>query len=189
MNSARRGFIPRFVDSPQSEQARWFSEEVLSHESSLRYYVRGAFPAVSDVDDVVQESYLRLWRARVARPIVSSKAFLFAVARNVAYDLVRRARRSPIDPAVDLAGLHSVEERPSAAESLCVQEKIDLLGRAVSSLPVRCREIVILHKIRGLAQRDVAARLGVSEKTVENQVAIGVKRCEEFFRRHGIDRF
>jgi RNA polymerase sigma-70 factor (ECF subfamily) len=169
--------------------ARWFSDEVQSHEPALRSYVRGSFPALRDVDDVVQESYLRLWRARVARPVASSKAFLFAIARNVARDLARRTRRSPINPLVDLAGVQVVEDSPSVADLLGEKEKVDMLGRAVSSLPSRCREIIVLHKIRGLAQREVATRLGVSEKTVENQVAIGVKRCEEFFHRHGIDRF
>jgi RNA polymerase sigma factor (sigma-70 family) len=169
--------------------ARWFSNEVLPHESSLRSFLRGAFPAVRDVDDVVQESYLRLWRARLVHPVTSSRALLFTIARNVARDLMRRACRSPINHLVDFADLHVVEVRPSAAELLCEQEKIELLGRAVGSLPARCREIIILHKILGLAQRAVAEQLGLSEKTVENQVAIGVRRCEEFFRREGIDTF
>ncbi|MGH8016703.1 MAG: RNA polymerase sigma factor [Opitutaceae bacterium] len=84
--------------SPHTDQTRWFAEEVHVHEASLRSYVRGAFPAVHDVV-VVQESYLRIWRARLAQPIVSSKAFLFTVARHVVNDLARRARRSPVHPA------------------------------------------------------------------------------------------
>ena len=174
---------------PDSEQARWFAEEVQPHEPVLRSYLSGAFPSVRDLDDVVQESYLRVWRARLGQPIASSKAFLFTVARRVALDLARRARRSPISPLVDTADLHVLYDGPSAADLLDERQKIELLGEAIGSLPARCREIITLHKVQGLSQSEVAARLGLCAKTVENQVALGVKRCEEFFHRRGIDSF
>lgn len=174
---------------PALSLAKWFADEVQRHEASLRGYLRGSFPAVRDVDDVVQESYLRIWRARLAAPVASSKALLFTVARRVALDLVRRSRRSPINPLVDAADLHVLEERPAAADLLAEREKIDLLGAAIAALPPRCREIIILHKLHGLPQREVARRLGVAEKTVENQVALGVRHCEKFFRQHGIEHF
>ncbi len=159
------------------------------HEPALRGYLRGSFPAVRDVDDVVQESYLRMWRARAEQPIQSARAFLFTVARRLALDLVRREAVSPMQRVADIAGLAVLEERPSVVDTLGQQEKIKLLAQAVGSLPARCREVVLLHKIQGLPQREVAARLGLSEKTVENQVAIGLKRCEEFFRRRGVEYF
>jgi RNA polymerase sigma-70 factor (ECF subfamily) len=175
--------------TPHPEQARWFADEVQAHEGALRGYLRGSFPAVRDVDDVVQESYLRVWRARLARPVTSARALLFTVAQRVALDLVRRSRRSPINPLVDLAALHVLEEGPLAADALAAREKIDLLGAAIAALPERCRAVVILHKLHGLPQREVARRLGLAEKTVENQVALGVRRCAEFFREHGIEHF
>jgi len=81
---------------PHTEQARWFSEEVLPHDPQLKAYLRGAFPSVRDVEDVVQESYLRVWCARATQPIQSTRAFLFRVARNLALDFVRHERASPI---------------------------------------------------------------------------------------------
>jgi hypothetical protein len=60
------------MDTPRSETfappaaalRAWFAEEVQPHDAQLKAYLRGAFPAVRDVEDVVQESYLRVWRAR-----------------------------------------------------------------------------------------------------------------------------
>lgn len=66
------------------EQAQWFANEVHAHASQLKAYLRGAFPSVRDVDDVVQESYLRIWKARAIHPIESAKTFLFTIARRVA---------------------------------------------------------------------------------------------------------
>lgn len=174
---------------PDTETARWFAAEVQPHEPALRGYLRGSFPSVRDVDDVVQESYLRIWKSRTAQPIRSAKAFLFTVARRLALDLVRRETGSPIRGVGDLAELAVVVEERDVVAVITEQDKIRLLAEAVGSLPARCREVVVLHKIQGLPQREVAARLGLAEKTVENQVALGLKRCEEFFRRRGIEYF
>lgn len=169
--------------------ARWFEEEVQAHEPALRTYVQGRFPAVRDVDDVVQESFLRVWRARLAQPIASSKAFLFTVARHVAFDLARRDRRSPVEPCAAIDELPAAAEIPTAEQQLTWCEKVDLLGNAIAQLAPRRREIIVLHKIKGLSQREVARRLGLAEKTVENHVALGVKDCQAFFREHGVEYF
>lgn len=169
------------------DRSQWFVEQVQAHESSLRTYLHSSFPRVRDVDDVVQESYLRVWRARAARPIRSAKAFLFTVARHLAVDLVRRHGNSPVVTVGDLNELSVPDERPSAVEALSAQEKLDLLADAVMALPARCREIVLLRKIQGIPQKIVVEQLGVSERTVENHCRIGVKRCEEYLRASGIN--
>ena len=169
-----------------SEEVRWFSDEVRPHESLLRAYLTKAFPSIRDVDDVVQESYLRILRARLVHPIKSAKAFLFQVARNVAIDGVRRDGISPIDRTRDLARLNVLEDGLGIAERLNRNEKIALLAEAIFSLPSPCQEVVILRKLKGLSQREVAARLGVTEKAVEAQVCRGLKRCEKFLRKRGV---
>jgi len=177
-------------EKPTAERlAEWFEQEVHAHDGQLKSWLRGNFPAVHDVDDVVQESYLRLWKARATQPVRSAKAFLFKIARHVAYDLLRRHKTSPVDPLGDLAALHVIDERPDAAEALARQEKLDLLADAVVALPTRCREIVILHKIKGLPQKEVARLLDLSERTVENQCLLALRRCEKYLRAHGLHGF
>jgi RNA polymerase sigma factor (sigma-70 family) len=172
----------------EPDRARWFLEEVHAHDSSLRAYLRGSFPLVRDVDDVVQESYARVWKARPSEPIRSAKAFLFRVARHLAIDWLRRDRVSPIDGVTDFADLCVLDDRPSVAESACVREETGLLLAAIDALPSRCREIVILRKLRGLSQKEIAALLGLSEQTVQVQIARGVKKCDKFLRSYGVKR-
>ncbi|MDP3072947.1 MAG: sigma-70 family RNA polymerase sigma factor [Opitutaceae bacterium] len=172
--------------SPALEAARWFAKEVHAHDSSLRAYLRGSFPAVKEVDDVVQESYLRIWKARTGHPIACARGFLFRVARNVAINLLNRERNSPLVPVKDLAALAVVEDRPNAATAASLHEELSLLAHAIDALPARCREIVILRRIKHVSQKEIAARLGIAEETVEVQVARGVKRCGEYLKRHGV---
>ncbi|MEO7797185.1 MAG: RNA polymerase sigma factor [Opitutaceae bacterium] len=177
------------MDSPQSEGSRWFVEEVKPHEPVLRSYLRGSFPAVRDIDDVVQESYLRMWKARAAQPVRCAKAFLFTVARHVALNLTARERRSPLIAVGDLAALPVLEEGKNSSETAQKNETLRLLVEALATLPPRCREVTVLRKLRGLSQKEVAATLGIAEKTVDEQLARGVRRCEEYLRKKGITRF
>ena len=182
---------PSAPESSRSvEEARWFTEQVYPHDGQLRAYLCSAFPSTrEEINDLVQESYLRVWKAKATQPIRSAKAFLFTIARRLALDSIRHERGSPILVLDNLAELPVVEEWPDVVEKLTREEKSQLLGQALASLPDRCRDIVYLHKIRGLSQHEVATTLRLSGKTVANQIGIGVSRCERFFRKHGIEYF
>ena len=168
---------------PDEPAGRWFAEDVYAHDSSLKAYLRGSFPSVRDVDDLVQESYLRIWKARAAQPIASAKAFLFTVARRLALDLMRHDRRSPIVGVTDLDQLFVLNKVPDAADTAATAQEIELLAEAVDSLPARCREIFILRRIQGVPQKDIAARLGLSEQTVQVQAARGLRKIEAWMNR------
>ena len=170
------------------DQARWFASEVHLHDSQLKSYLRGSFPAVRDVQDVVQESYLRVWKRHGERPITSVKAFLFKIARNLALNALRRERISPCLAASENVVSNVVEEGPGIAEQVCSREEAMILFAAIDALPGRCREIYILRKLKGLSQKEIAQQLGISEQTVEVQVVRANHRCEAFLRRRGVLR-
>jgi RNA polymerase sigma-70 factor (ECF subfamily) len=91
-----------------------------------------------------------------------------------------------VKPVTDLSVLPVIEDRPGVADAACTREEITLLADAIDSLPARCREILILRKIRGVPQKAIAAQLGLSEQTVQVQVCRGVKRVAEYLHKHGI---
>jgi RNA polymerase sigma factor (sigma-70 family) len=174
------------VSSPRSEQARWFAEEVQPHESSLRRYLRGVFPSLPDVDDLVQESYARLIRARESGRVGYAKAFLFTTARNAALDIFRRRKVVAIDGVENLAALSVAEDRPDAAEAVNKQQELELLSAAVRDLPDRCRQVLTLRLLYGMSQKEIAADLGISEHTVKAQLAKGMRRCADYFEERGV---
>ena len=176
------------VEASDGDHNHWFTEKVHAHDSALRSYLNGSCPTVrASVDDVVQESYLRIWMARAEQPIQSARAFLFRVARNVVLDLIRHNRASPIDNVSHLEGLAVLEDGPDAAEFAARRERINLLAQAIAELPHRCREIFILHKIKGYSRKEVAAQLGLSDRTVGVQSDRAVKRCADFLRKRGVN--
>jgi RNA polymerase sigma factor (sigma-70 family) len=174
------------VSSPPSEQSRWFTEEIQPHESALRSYLRSTFPSLRDVDDLIQESYARLLRARQTGPISYAKAFLFTTARNAALDLFRRRQIVEIETAGDLSHLSLISDGPDASEMVNRQQELELLAESVRVLPERCRHVMTLRLLYGMSQKEIAAELRISEHTVKAQLAKGMKRCVEFFEKRGI---
>jgi RNA polymerase sigma-70 factor (ECF subfamily) len=178
----------RFYPVPplDAEQTRWFVEEVQPHEAALRAYLRLRFPTLRDIDDLVQETYTRLIRARNTGQVNHPKAYLFAAARNAALDLFRREKIVSIDSLADIEQLSVLENRPDAAETACHDQELDILSEAIQALPARCREILTMRKLRGLSHRNIAQALGISEHTVNAQLAIGVLRCRQYLRARGV---
>jgi RNA polymerase sigma-70 factor (ECF subfamily) len=169
--------------TPGIDRSRWFAEEVHVHDGQLKAYLRGSFPSVRDVEDVVQESYLRLWKRRATHPIECAKGFLFQVARRLAIDVLRRRESARTDSVADLEAIEIAEPAPDAADAAARNEELRLLAQAFYALPERCRAVMVLRKIEGLSQREIAARLGISEGTVQVQVGRGLRQMEEFFER------
>lgn len=172
-----------------SKRAAWFAAEVLPHDAQLRAYIRGAFPrAKSELDDLVQESYLRVWRARVPRPHAGVRALLFRVARHVTLDFLRRVRRSPVDFVSQPEATAPTDETPTGADLLTRQERIDALIASILSLPPRGREVLLHRKFHGYSQRETAARLGISEKTVDEHLARALRRLGVELARREIEK-
>jgi len=185
MNStAGHGLAPvaPMTTAEKAEQARWFAENLQPHESRLRGWLRARFPSLTDLDDLVQESYARLIRAREGGKVVNIRNYLFATARNAALDLFRRNRIVAIEGVENIDVLPVLENGPDQAESLDHDEDLALLAAAVQALPRRCRQVLLLQKIHGLSYKEIAARLGISERTVNAQIAKGVLRCRDFVR-------
>lgn len=169
-----------------TDRARWFAEEVQPHEARLRAWLRARFSTLRDIDDVVQEAYLRIWRARAGGRIEHPKSYLFNTARNAALDRVRRERVVPFERLTDRETSFVLEGGDDAGSN-CDAE-LELLAAAVRALPQRCREVFILRKYHGLSHEAIAARLGITPNTVNAQITAAMIRCREHFRAHGLLR-
>jgi len=168
------------------ELAAWFTREVQPHEPALRAYLRTQFGSLSDHDDVVQDTYVRLLRAKERGPIASARGLLFATARNAARDLIRRRAVAQTFPITESDASCVFDEAPGVAETVSRRQESDLLAAAIAELPPRCREILVLRKFENLSHREIAQRLGIAEHTVEAQLTKALHRCEDYFARHGL---
>ena len=100
--------------------------------------------------------------------------------------MLRRRETSRTEAVCDLAALPVLDHKPSAADAACQSEELWLLAQAIHALPARCREVMILRKIEGLSQKEIAVRLGIAEGTVQVHIGRGLRQLEDFFLQ--IDR-
>jgi len=170
------------------ERNAWLAKDILVHERALRGYLSRFFKSVADVEDAVQETYARLLALNesASAAVRNWHAFLFASARNVALDRIRKARVVSLDSMAEMGNAAVLDQAPSAEDALNARQELTLLLETIGSLPDRCREALTLRKLYGLSQREIAQRLAISESTVEKHVAYGVRLCaERMFARRG----
>lgn len=177
-------------DSPNagpsgSKLTDWFAREVLPHETLLRSWLRGRFSQVRDLDDVIQESYLRVMRARAAGHIEHAKAYLFNTARNVAIDRIRREKVVCFEPLTDSEGSFVLEEENDSHALAATQSELEMLTDAIRTLPERCREVLLLRKFHGLSHEEIATRLGITRCTVNAHITTAMLRVRTYFRDRG----
>ncbi len=171
---------------PPTEPARWFSAHVQPYEPALRAYLQKRFPALPDHDDLLQETYLRTLRAYEGGRVTHAKAFLFTTARNAAIDLFRRRRGRDHEPISDASALPLLDEAPGFGEALEREQRLEVLLEAILALPERCRQVMMLRHLDGLAYKEIAERLGISPETVKVHMIKGIKDCTRFFQRRGM---
>ena len=132
-----------------------------------------------DVEDIVQETYVRLCQVGAPERIRHPKSYLYKTARNLALDSLKRAEHRLTESWDDrehglgLMGTGADETFEKAVSS----EEFGLFCEAVRRLPVQARRVFVLKKVYGYSQREIAGELGLSESTVEKHVALAVRRC------------
>lgn len=153
----------------------WFAREILSHEGALVRYLLRTWRNSDEVHDLRQEIYIRVYEAGAkARPL-SPKSFLFTTARNLMADRVRRTRVVSIEAVGDLESLHVPIDSISPEQRINAHQELRHLAQAFDDLPPKCREVVWMRRVEEVPQKEVANRLGISEKTVEKHVIKGVR--------------
>ena len=132
---------------------------------------RSAFNLLRDraaCEDLIQEVFIKIWDRHGKLEInISLRSYLYAAMRYAVYRQIRTGNvREDIFDTI-LERLHT----PAAYGQLEHRELLSQIDAIVATLPERCREVYQLSRNEQLSHKEIAARLGISPKTVENQIA------------------
>jgi len=153
---------------------------VVAQGPRLRAFVRRQVADLSEVEDIVQDTFVELVSAyRLMKPIEHVAAWLMRVARNRIIDRFRRhsrkssigepASRPDTDPGSEPVTVLEEWLAPEAAgpEANYVREVLaDELAAALDELPTEQREVFIAHELEGRSFKDLAAETGVGVNTL-----------------------
>lgn len=169
------------MTAQEAHAYRQFQQHFTNYYSPLCNY---AFTFVNDrelSEDIVQELFTKIWEEK--RELVMSESirfYLFTAVRNNCISHLRKEKRSPEV---------GWEEETAAEIPIVPGQKEDyrsLLLLAIEALPPKCREIFLLSRMGNLSYKEIAEFLGLSVKTVENQLGKALKIMRNILREHGI---
>jgi len=134
-----------------------------------------------EIEDIVQETYVRICQMDKREPIEQPKSFLMKTARNLAYDHLKKAETRLTD-GVENDCDFDVEAliHDEVFKSIASNEEFAHFCEAVRQLPVQCRRVFVLKKVYGYSQKEIAKEMKLSESTVEKHIAVGFKRCASY---------
>nr|WP_294945176.1 RNA polymerase sigma-70 factor [uncultured Mucilaginibacter sp.] len=146
--------------------------EVLYKKYSPRLYY-AAYNLFRDKDvceDLVQELFIDLWTKRNNLNITSLEWYLKVAIKNRVLMYIRTQRAT-----LDVSAIEVLAEKYSADSQLLQHDISRVLDDNVAQLPEKCRQIFTLSRKEYLSNKEIATRLGISIKTVENQMTIALR--------------
>lgn len=168
------------MSEPQSARKGDIEAVYRRLRGSLMRYASRYFRRPQEVEDVVQETFVRVIEAQQTRGTQVSDAYFFRTTRNLALNRLDRCDHRLTDTVGDLLDQTVIQESPSLEEQFESRERFELFCRAVRELPVKCRRVFVLRRVYGLSHREIAERMGISVKTVEVHLTKAIVRCTDY---------
>ncbi|MFA9389984.1 MAG: RNA polymerase sigma-70 factor [Prolixibacteraceae bacterium] len=145
---------------------------------------RYAFYLTNDksiAEDLVQELFISLWEKRDSLQIESVKSYLYTAVKNRSLNFLQSYYKKNIQ-----FGITGKDDSVSNStkEEVEYNELTLLLKEAVKTLPPKCYSVFFLKRFEYLSTKEIAGKLHLSEKTVENQMTIALKKIAVFLDRY-----
>ena len=160
------------------------------HQRALVASVEARVRSRIDAEDIVQEAWIRAL-AQVAddevhAPIRSLKAYLHRIAANLSIDHLRRRKvRAHLEAgSIDAAVLQIASDAPLADAVLIETQRQRMFEAALRSLPARARRVLLLSRVEGWTYPRIAAKLGISVRTVSNDLERALSQCLSLLVEH-----
>ena len=145
----------------------------------LCQYVYSLLMDKNDTEDVVQELFLNIWKNRERIEIKENVGgYLYKMAKHLALNHLRSK--------VYFNNLSETQDQLSYEDNLVESEfRIALYG-CIDHLPDRCKEVLLLHRIKGLKQKEISEKLDISVKTIKNQIWTSLQKLRRCLELKGI---
>jgi len=164
----------RLADGDHSALRFFFDKYYDDLCNFVNLYIRNKLVA----EDIVQDIFVYLWEKRgVINMDTSVKSYLLKAARN---KYLNHLRNEKSQQAINLKVIANIVTTEAPNYNLLDVGRIEgFINESIEKLPPRCREVYLLHKHENLSYRQIASRMAISEKTVENQMTIAIRKLRE----------
>jgi len=156
-----------------------FEKAVLPHLNAAYNLARWLTRNDHDAEDVVQDAYLRALRFFGGFRGDDGRAWLLAIVRNTCYDFLRSHRPQELTEAFD-EEVHTTVDNDQSPETVLIRRADQaMVRRAVETLPLPLREVIILRELEGLSYKEIADASGIKIGTVMSRLARARARLQQ----------
>lgn len=139
----------------------------------------------SDIEDVLQETFLKSYVVWLREHIEKPENYLFRTARNISLSYLSSSNTVLTDYIDDLQLNDVLKSHDSVLSTLEREEKFNLFCAATRELPMQCRQVFVLKKVYGLSHSEISDRLGISINTTNKHLAKALAKLTVFMRENG----
>jgi len=174
MSDAADADVDRGMNLKRSTLAKFASEAAEHYSAELHRFLARRMHRPEEVEDLVQETYIRLLRIENSEFIRNPRAYILQTAAHVAHDFATKDRRAKEFVVVDSEVVDAVSEHPSEpvkdqlATRLSTQKQ---LNAALAKLPPLHQAVLLMYAREGYSYKEIAQRLEVSLDQVERYLA------------------
>ncbi len=136
----------------------------------LGMYALRILDDAQSAEDIVEDSFIKAWQLiEEGKEFEDFKSYMYRMVRNACLSFIRNRK--------EMVGLEFLPEADE--ETIDTSERDALIWKAIDELPEKCREVFLLSKRDGLSNEEIAERMGISIKTVKNQMTKAFARLRE----------
>ena len=190
MKSLNQNNVVDLNNRAVDEQERLLEQLFQEHRAALRSFLLGRVRDESELDDIVQEVFLRVARNselvdRLLEAGANSRAYLFTAANNLIVDLERRhsVRRAYLASRQHEAGSTVYELSPEVF--VAAAEELAVIREAIKGLKPKWREAFILSRIKCMNYKDISRDMGVSVRQIEKYIAAAMNAIRQVLPTQG----
>lgn len=164
----------KILDCLRKGDTKAFEHVFLSYHTKIKHFICSLIKSEDDAEDLTQDIFMKLWHSRgMIDTQKSFSSYMYTMARNAAFNHIKH--KNVCD---SYAGRVTVSDTATGItpEDIIYAEEINLLAEmVVSQMPAQREKIYRLSRHEGLSNEEIATRLKISKKTVENQISIALK--------------
>ncbi|MFC3052553.1 RNA polymerase sigma factor [Kordiimonas pumila] len=157
-----------------------FEKQYRKYGPEVQNFIARYVGNYSVAEDIMHEVFIKAYQAYQEKHIDNPRAYLFAAARNHSLNHLRQQSNHRRHSTVEFDELIHAHERPSEDTRIEARNELQLVIKAIRTLPPRAQKAFILNRVYRFSYKEVGEKMGISPRTVENHVAKGLLACTKF---------
>ncbi len=171
------------VEKVKKSNIEAFDILFMKYSRKLYHFSLGYFKSGADAEDMIQEVFVQLWENRdKLDPQYSFNSYIFTITKNKILNVIRK--RVYENKYLDTVSAKQILPNFTTDDQMDFKELLEISEEAIDTLPPKRKQIFKMSRNEGMTYEEIAAELGISKKTVENQMGATLKTLRSYLKQN-----